>query len=583
MIKQFLRIAFAGICLLFAACITATPISASTVEYKYDAIGRITKVIYDGTTTISYSYDGAGNRILVGPEGSSPPPQTGALWSQFAWGNANWGAGVADSYSVQFSADPSQISAGGSTTLTWSSTATGASIDNGIGTVNPSDSRVVQPSATTTYTLALTGPNGPVSKQATVTVTTNPAAPPTGTLTPGRATINAGESTTLIWSSSNATTASINNNIGTVTPVSGASIPISPGSTTTYTLTLTNAAGVPAYYQTTVTVVAPPSGSLTADPPSIAQGDSSFLSWTTSNATSAEIDNGIDLVSTTGGLREVRPSTTTNYTLKITNSAGTTINRSATVTVSPAFSGTIQIPSGSSANLRSLANASGYNGSMPANINFVVANGVSLIGTAGASGGGAGGIVIDSGTWPASTYSIHLTLTIQSGGQVIGGGGAGGDGNGASGGAGGDAVYSRAPMNVIVDSGGILKGGGGGGAGGGTTTVFDENIGDVYISGGGGGGGAPNGPGGAGGGAWPYGTDGSAGTTSGGGAAGSGGSYNGVPNAGGFGGHGGGYGAEGYGGTGDGVGANGTAGYAIRKNGNSVTVTNNGTIVGPQS
>lgn len=42
--------------------------SASTVDYTYDSLGRVVKVIYtDGvaTTTVTYTYDATGNRIAV--------------------------------------------------------------------------------------------------------------------------------------------------------------------------------------------------------------------------------------------------------------------------------------------------------------------------------------------------------------------------------------------------------------------------------------------------------------------------------------------------------------------------------------
>ncbi len=55
-------------------------------------------------------------------------------------------------------------------------------------------------------------------------------------------TINEGESTTLSWDISGADSASIDNGIGGIDAVSGTRV-VSPGSTTTYTLTATNIAG----------------------------------------------------------------------------------------------------------------------------------------------------------------------------------------------------------------------------------------------------------------------------------------------------------------------------------------------------
>jgi hypothetical protein len=48
--------------------LSATMFAASNANYTYDALGRLTKIAYtDGvkTTTVSYSYDAAGNRTSV--------------------------------------------------------------------------------------------------------------------------------------------------------------------------------------------------------------------------------------------------------------------------------------------------------------------------------------------------------------------------------------------------------------------------------------------------------------------------------------------------------------------------------------
>jgi peptidoglycan-associated lipoprotein len=79
-----------------------------------------------------------------------------------------------------FTAEPSSIERGQSSTLSWNVTdASGISIDNGIGTVQANASRRVFPGASTTYTLTATGPGGAKTATATVNVTEPPApAPP---------------------------------------------------------------------------------------------------------------------------------------------------------------------------------------------------------------------------------------------------------------------------------------------------------------------------------------------------------------------------------------------------------------------
>ncbi len=73
--------------------------------------------------------------------------------------------------SVSLTPSPLSITAGGSSTLSWTSTgATSADIDNGIGRVAVNGSTPVTPAASTTYTITVTGPGGAATASATVTV-----------------------------------------------------------------------------------------------------------------------------------------------------------------------------------------------------------------------------------------------------------------------------------------------------------------------------------------------------------------------------------------------------------------------------
>lgn len=77
-----------------------------------------------------------------------------------------------------FTANPSTITAGQSSTLSWGTVtnATSATIDQGIGGVATPGSIVVKPNATTTYKLTATGCGGTVTRQVTLVV--NPVQPP---------------------------------------------------------------------------------------------------------------------------------------------------------------------------------------------------------------------------------------------------------------------------------------------------------------------------------------------------------------------------------------------------------------------
>jgi GH18 family chitinase len=146
---------------------------------------------------------------------------------------------------------PGQLSpGGGNVTLTWTSQdADAATITPGIGTVALNGSRSVQVSATTTFTLTLSGPGGTAVYSATVTVQTGA---PSGTFaaTPGQLPSGGGD-VTLTWTSTNATAATITPAIGSV-PVNG-SRSVSLTETSTFTLTLTGPGGT-ATYNTTINV-----------------------------------------------------------------------------------------------------------------------------------------------------------------------------------------------------------------------------------------------------------------------------------------------------------------------------------------
>jgi len=138
-------------------------------------------------------------------------------------------------------ANPATIASGSSSMLTWSSTnATTCTASGGwTGTETTSGTKSVSPSSTTTYTLTCTGAGG-TSAPANATVTIAPA--PTATLTANPATIASGASSTLTWSSTNATSCTASGG-WTGTEATSGTTSVSPSSTTTYTLTCTGAGG----------------------------------------------------------------------------------------------------------------------------------------------------------------------------------------------------------------------------------------------------------------------------------------------------------------------------------------------------
>jgi peptidoglycan-associated lipoprotein len=80
----------------------------------------------------------------------------------------------------QFTAEPTNIQRGESSTLRWqiSGNVTSITINNGVGTVQSAGSRQVSPPNSTTYQLNASGPGGSVTGVTTVSVTTAPPPPP---------------------------------------------------------------------------------------------------------------------------------------------------------------------------------------------------------------------------------------------------------------------------------------------------------------------------------------------------------------------------------------------------------------------
>jgi peptidoglycan-associated lipoprotein len=80
---------------------------------------------------------------------------------------------------ITLQAAPSTIQKGQSSTLTWrSSNASSVMIDAGVGNVEASGSRSVNPAAATTYTATATGPGGSAKASTRVTVTEEPRVTP---------------------------------------------------------------------------------------------------------------------------------------------------------------------------------------------------------------------------------------------------------------------------------------------------------------------------------------------------------------------------------------------------------------------
>lgn len=149
--------------------------------------------------------------------------------------------------------------------------------------------------------------------------------------------IGSGNSTTIHYASFGMTSFSVNNGVGSLNPITDGAFTVSPAVTTTYTGTANGPSG-PALCSWTINVAPPPpppnapTANITATPGAIISGDSSSLSWSSTNTTSCTGTNFSTGGATSGSL-VVSPTTTTTYSVSCSGPGGTATD-SDTVTVS---------------------------------------------------------------------------------------------------------------------------------------------------------------------------------------------------------------------------------------------------------
>ncbi len=183
----------------------------------------------------------------------------------------------------------------------------------------------------------------PTAPAAPTPATTSATAPVITAFTADRNGVDPGGSTTLRWTISNATTASIDNGVGTVSSAAGSATVSPKADPTVYKLTATNGTGTVSSTVTVGVATLPTITSFTSNFWSGYSFDRAQLAWSISNATTATIDNGVNSVDPRSGtvlvspadLRspsDVDPSKT--YTLTAANSHGS-VSATVRLTVVP--------------------------------------------------------------------------------------------------------------------------------------------------------------------------------------------------------------------------------------------------------
>ena len=289
---------------------------------------------------------------------------------------------------------------------------------------------------------------------------TYPSIPvPTCTLLATPNSIQTGSESTLSWTTANATSFSIDKNLGNMTPVASGSTTVAPASSITYTGTATGAGGTVICTATiTVSNLPPPTAPtciLSALPAMVNAGDHTTLTWITTNAGTFTIDHGVGSVSP---------------------AVGGSVN-SLAINANTTFTGTVISPTGQSATCTAPVTVnSGGGGGGPSCVLTVSPSSISTGSTATLTWGGSGISTVDidngiatattssgsvvvgptavqnytyTGTFHATngqTLSCTATLAVTGGG----GGGAGGCTSNCGGGGGGGGGGSPQPTITLA-------------------------------------------------------------------------------------------------------------------------------------
>jgi hypothetical protein len=232
-----------------------------TVSPMNIAVGESATITWATANADDVSISGIGSVGLSGSQVVSPTADTSyTLTATNARGPVTCTVSVRVSEQVSgprviaFTANPTQIQSGQSSTLSWNvENATSVEINNGVGTVQATGTTSVSPTQTTAYTLTARNQAGEVTATATVTVGGEPGGPtisacaatPANSPSPGAA-------VQIAYATTNATSV-------TFSPaVSGAGlqgpVTVNPTATTTYTITATGAGNQTATCSVTVNV-----------------------------------------------------------------------------------------------------------------------------------------------------------------------------------------------------------------------------------------------------------------------------------------------------------------------------------------
>jgi hypothetical protein len=220
---------------------------------------------------------------------------------------------------VSLSASPSNISAGSSTTISWTSENVSECYASGAwsgekpttGTESPT------PGGTVTYTLTCSGSSGTVNDSVTVNVTAS-GNPPVVLIDAAPKTVSSGGTAYLAWASAESTSCQASGGWSGARGLTG-TFEVNPASTTTYVLTCSGPNGSDSD-SVQITVGSTQSVEINALPSTIFDGDDSQLSWATTGMDSCQASGDWSGSKSVNGSQSISPNSISSYTLTCTES-----------------------------------------------------------------------------------------------------------------------------------------------------------------------------------------------------------------------------------------------------------------------
>jgi serine/threonine protein phosphatase PrpC len=229
---------------------------------------------------------------------------------------------------VALVAKPERIKSGQAVSLGWNAqNADQVVIEPGIGGVDATGFRTVNPTESVSYVVTAKGPGGTASAKADIVVETPPtpassAVAPTVALVAKPEKVKPGEPVELEWKAENAEEVRIEPEIGEVATTG--SRKVTPTKSVSYVATAKGPGGTAsAKFDIVVEPVAgPPTVALVAKPAKIKAGQPAQLEWKSQNASQVRIEPEIGEVATTGS-RKVTPAKSVSYVATAKGPGGT--------------------------------------------------------------------------------------------------------------------------------------------------------------------------------------------------------------------------------------------------------------------